>query len=112
MNVPTKYDWSQLADCTASYLEDVDMDVDFYISKIDNESKKLKNSIDWSWEVFTDADGQPKAVYWDDATEEEREMLDYFAKYEYAQRNVIEKMKQALNLIGECKDIMNDITKK
>lgn len=111
MKVPTKYDWSQLIDCTASYLEDIDMDVDFYIAKIDNESKKLKGAIDWSWEIFSDADGQPKAVYWDDATEEEREMLDYFAKFEYAKQDVLVKLEQALNLIQRSKEIMEGIAK-
>lgn len=111
MNVPTKNDWIQLADCTASYIEDIDMDVDFYILKINNESKKLKKTIDWSWKVFSDADGQPKAEYWDDATEEEREMLDYFAKYEYAKQSVLVKLDQIQFLIGECKEIMKEINK-
>lgn len=110
MNVPTKNDWSQLAKNTESWIEGTLVQVGADIFLIYGNSEKLKKRIDWSWEVFTDADGQPKAVYWDDATEKEREMLDYFAKYEYAQRNVIEKMKQALALIAECKQIMKEIT--
>lgn len=106
MNVPTKKDWILLANRITSELEDAEMDV-IYISKNNNEIIKLKNAIDWSWETFTDADGQPKAVYWDNATKKEREMLDYFAKFEYAKRDVMKKLKQAQILIGECKEIMN-----
>lgn len=110
MNVPTKNDWSQLVKTSESCIENAVEEIGFNITHIYNECEKLKKRIDWSWEVFTDADGQPKAVYWDDATEEEREMLDYFAKFEYAKRDVIKKLKQALELTVECHGIMHEIT--
>lgn len=110
MMVPTKNDWSKLAKDTESWIEDAVAELGIDISAIDCEFRKLQKVIDWDWEVYTDADCQPKAVYWDNATEEEREMLDYFAKFEYAKREVIKKLKQALNLTFECTGIMHEIT--
>lgn len=110
MNEPTKKDWIQLANSAVSCINDAVVEVGVDISHIKYECEKLKGSIDWSWEVFTDADGQPKAVYWDDATEEEREMLDYFAKFEYAKQDVMKKLKQALDITVECEEIMKTIT--
>lgn len=111
MNVPTTNDWSQLTKSVESWIGDAVVEVGIDISLINDECEKLKKRIDWSWEVFTDADGQPKAEYWDGATEKEREMLDYFAKFEYAKREVLKKLKQALDLTVECTRIMNKITK-
>lgn len=110
MNEPTKKDWSQLAKYVESWINDAVVEIGTDISAIDSECRFLKRAIDWDWEVFTDADGQPKAVYWDDATEEERDMLDYFAKFEYAKRDVLKKLKQALDLTVECEEIMKTIT--
>lgn len=109
MMVPTKNDWNQLAKDTQSWIEDAVGEIGIDISNIDCEFRDLQKVIDWDWEVFTDADSQPKAVYWDNATEEEREMLDYFAKFEYAKRDVLKKLKQALDLTVECTGIMNEI---
>lgn len=112
MNVPTKNDWCQLAYSAVSCINDAVVEVGIDISHIEYECEKLKGNIDWNWEVFTDADGQPKAVYWDGATEEEREMLDYFEKFEYAKRDVMKKLKQALDLTVVCEEIMKGITKQ
>lgn len=109
MMVPTKNDWSQLAKDTESWIKDAVEEIGNDISAIDCEFRGLQKVINWDWEVFTDVNGQPKAVYWDDATEEEREMLDYFAKFEHAKRDVLKKLKQALDLTVECTGIMNEI---
>lgn len=109
MNEPTKKDWIQLANSAVSCINDAVVEIGITISNINFECEKLKKAIDWSWEVFTNADGQPKAVYWDGATEEERDMLDYFAKFEYAKRDVKKKLKQALDLTVECEEIMKGI---
>ncbi len=111
MNVPTENDWWQLADSAASWIDDAEVAVMRTCNRISSERKDLMNAIDWSWETFTDADGQPKAVYWDDATEKERQMLDYFARFDHVQCDVMEKLRQAVSLIGECKESMNAITK-
>lgn len=110
MNEPTKKDWCQLANNAASWINDAMVEIVGTLCRISQEQKDLKNAIDWNWEVFNDADGQPKAVYWDDATEEERDMLDYFAKFDHVQCKVLKKLRQAMILVGECKDIMKEIT--
>lgn len=66
---------------------------------------------DWNWETYKDADGTTKAIYWDDATEKDRQMLDYFAKFDQLQGDVMEKMRQAVSLITECKELMNGLVK-
>ena len=39
-------------------------------------------------------------------------MLDFFAKFEQVQHDVMEKMRQATSLITECKELMNGLVKE
>ena len=108
----TENDWWQLSDSAASWIEDAELEVMRTCNRISREKKDLQDTIDWNWETFMDPDGNTKAVYWDDATEKDRQMLDYFAKFDNAQRDVMEKLRQAVSLIGECKEIMNGLVKE
>lgn len=80
-------------------------------NRIGRERRDLMDTIDWNWETYKDADGTTKAIYWDDATEKDRQMLDYFAKFDQLQGDVKEKMRQAVSLITECKELMNVLVK-
>lgn len=108
----TEYDWWQLADRAASWIDDAEVTVMCTCNRISRERKDLMETIDWNWETYKDADGSTKAVYWDDATEKDRQMLDFFAKFDQVQHDVMEKMRQAVSLIAECKEFMNGLVKQ
>ena len=103
----TEYDWWQLADRAASWIDDAEVTVMRTCNRISRERKDLMETIDWNWETYKDADGSTKAVYWDDATEKDRQMLDFFAKFDEVQHAVMEKMRKAERLSAEGREIKN-----
>ena len=109
MNAPTKKDWLNITANNAHELYNMAEEVSEALSSFLGEIRKLEDSIRWSWERYADADGEPKAVYWDNATAEERAMLDYYAKLKSAEQFVKNQLIQASCEIKSASDYLHSI---
>lgn len=99
-------DWRRLAENAASYVTTVCVDTIETRKKIVDELSTLRESVGWCWDTYEDADGNIKAIYWDGATADEREMLDLAATYGYMHTAIVNKLRQASDLLLECDSLL------
>lgn len=80
MNEPTKKTWLDLTMVIADELEDLERKVRDAQKMAERRIEETKSMVDWDWE-YTAAHGEVHAAIWDDATDDERAMLDYAARF-------------------------------
>lgn len=69
-------DWRSFVDTYKEQLEEMREQLGLVIKHMKERVELLKEREDWEWK-FNIYNGEPRAEYWDNATAEEREMLDF-----------------------------------
>ncbi len=94
-------DWRSFADTYTEQLEEMLNQIRLIKKHMNERVELLKMREDWQWRMNIQ-DGEPRAEYWDNATAEEREMLDYAAAFQWQLGFSYEYAETAANYLREA----------
>lgn len=109
MSTPTKKTWQSLTFNIAEDIEHVEWEVRDVLKEADQRIDNTKNTIEWDWDYCEYPEETPCAIYWDDATDEDKAMLDYAAKFQHSWYGVRQKVAQARQLLQEAYEELNQL---
>ena len=109
MSTLTKKSWQSIAANAADEIEHLEWEVRDARKEILQRIENTKSIIDWSWDTCKGENGQTAAVYWDDANDDEKAMLDQYAKFDDIWFDARKKLEQARVLLEEAYTSLNSI---
>ena len=110
MSTPTKKEWHDLSLFAGEELEHAEWELRDVARSIEQRIDRVKKAVDWNWEYQNREGGAPFAIYWDDATDEEKSMLDFSAKVMSGWEDAKQMVSQARHLMLQAYELMNKLS--